>query len=141
MVTYFVSRDKAMFTAALEANSRNRSGKLYTPTDRRILAMDDLANFWLGVITDLKQRGVRDLLIACIDGLKGFEEAIRTIFPDTEVQTCVVHQIRNSLKYVASKDQKAFMADLKPVYQAMNKIRPNQTCWIWRRSGVRNIRW
>jgi transposase-like protein len=79
------------------------------------------ANFWLGVITDLKQRGVRDLLIACIDGLKGFEEAIRTIFPDTEVQTCVVHQIRNSLKYVASKDQKVFMADLKPVYQAMNK--------------------
>jgi transposase-like protein len=79
------------------------------------------ANFWLGVITDLKQRGVRDLLIACIDGLKGFEEAIRTIFPDTEVQTCVVHRIRNSLKYVASKDQKVFMADLKPVYQAMNK--------------------
>ena len=79
------------------------------------------ANFWLGVITDLKQRGVRDILIACIDGLKGFEEAIRTVFPATEVQSCVVHQIRHSLKYVASKDQKAFMADLKPVYQAMNK--------------------
>lgn len=79
------------------------------------------ANFWLGVITDLKQRGVRDILIACIDGLKGFEEAIRTVFPGTEVQSCVVHQIRHSLKYVASKDQKAFMADLKPVYQAMNK--------------------
>jgi transposase-like protein len=79
------------------------------------------ANFWLGVLTDLKQRGVRDILIACIDGLKGFEEAIRTIFPGTEVQSCIVHQIRHSLKYVASKDQKAFMADLKPVYQAMNK--------------------
>lgn len=79
------------------------------------------ANFWLGVITDLKQRGVQDVLIACIDGLKGFEEAIRTVFPATEVQSCIVHQIRHSIKYVASKDQKAFMVDLKPVYQAMNK--------------------
>jgi transposase-like protein len=79
------------------------------------------AAFWLGVINDLKQRGVKDILIACIDGLKGFEEAIRTIFPETEVQTCVVHQIRNSLKYVASKDQKAFMAELKPVYRADNE--------------------
>ena len=76
------------------------------------------ANFWLGVITDLKQRGLDDILIACIDNLKGFDEAIRTIYPSTEIQTCVVHQIRNSIKYVASKDQKAFIADLKPVYRA-----------------------
>jgi len=76
------------------------------------------ANFWLSVITDLKQRGVEDILIASIDNLRGFEEAIRTIYPLTEVQTCVVHQIRNSIKYVASKDQKVFMADLKPVYRA-----------------------
>ena len=79
------------------------------------------ANFWLGVITDLKQRGVEDILIACIDNLKGFDEAIRTIYPLTEVQTCVIHQIRNSIKYVASKDQKLFMADLKPVYRADNE--------------------
>jgi VIT1/CCC1 family predicted Fe2+/Mn2+ transporter len=79
------------------------------------------ANFWLGVITDLKQRGLEDILIACIDNLKGFDEAIRTIYPQTEVQTCVVHQIRNSIKYVASKDQKVFMADLKPVYRADNE--------------------
>jgi transposase-like protein len=79
------------------------------------------ANFWLGVITDLKQRGVEDILIACIDNLKGFDEAIRTIYPQTEIQTCVVHQIRNSLKYVASKDQKVFMAELKPVYKADNE--------------------
>jgi transposase-like protein len=79
------------------------------------------ANFWLGVINDLKQRGVEDILIACIDGLKGFEEAIRTIFPNTEVQACVVHQVRNSLKYVASKDQKEFMKELKPVYRAGNE--------------------
>lgn len=79
------------------------------------------ANFWLGVISDLKLRGIEDILIACIDNLKGFDEAIRTIYPNTEVQTCVVHQIRNSLKYVASKDQKAFMSELKPVYRADNE--------------------
>lgn len=79
------------------------------------------ANFWLSVITDLKQRGLEDILIACIDNLKGFEEAIHTIYPQTEVQTCVVHQIRNSIKYVASKDQKSFLADLKPVYRADNE--------------------
>src|SRR5699024_1753401 len=76
------------------------------------------ANFWLSVLTDLQNRGVEDILIACIDNLKGFSEAIQSVYPDTEVQTCVVHQIRNSLKYVASKDQKEFMNDLKPVYRA-----------------------
>src|SRR5688572_19622314 len=79
------------------------------------------ANFWLGVITDLKQRGVDDILIACIDNLKGFDQAIGTIFPHTEIQSCIVHQIRNSIKYVASKDQKPFMADLKLVYRADNE--------------------
>jgi transposase-like protein len=79
------------------------------------------ANFWLGVINDLKQRGVEDILIACIDNLKGFDEAIRTIYPKTDVQTCVVHQIRNSIKYIASKDQRTFMNELKPVYRAVNE--------------------
>jgi putative transposase len=79
------------------------------------------ANFWLGVLSNLQQRGVEDILIACIDNLKGFSEAIVSIYPKTEVQSCVVHQIRNSVKYVASKDQKPFMADLKPVYQAASK--------------------
>jgi transposase-like protein len=79
------------------------------------------ANFWLQVLTDLSNRGVKDILIACVDGLKGFPEAIEAIFPKTEVQLCVVHQIRNSLKYVGSKNQKEFMVDLKRVYQAVNK--------------------
>ncbi len=79
------------------------------------------ANFWLGVITDLKQRGVEDILIASIDNLKGFDQAIATIYPQTEIQSCIVHQIRNSIKYVASKDQKLFMADLKLVYRADNE--------------------
>lgn len=79
------------------------------------------ANFWLQVLTDLSNRGVKDILIASIDGLKGFSEAITTIFPNAEVQLCIVHQIRNSLKYVASKDQKAFLKDLKPVYKSVTK--------------------
>jgi putative transposase len=79
---------------------------------------NESASFWLSVLTDLKNRGIHDILIASVDGLKGFPDAIKTIFPKTEVQTCIVHQIRNSLKYVASKYQKEFMKDLKPVYQA-----------------------
>lgn len=84
------------------------------------------ANFWLSVLTDLKARGLDDILIACIDNLNGFAEAIATVFPKVEIQSCVVHQIRNSLKYVASKDQKAFMKDLKCVYQAANKTQAEQ---------------
>ncbi len=76
------------------------------------------ANFWLSVLTDLQNRGVQDILIASVDGLTGFPEAINTIFPQTEVQLCIVHQIRNSLRYVASKNHKAFMVDLKRVYRA-----------------------
>jgi transposase-like protein len=79
------------------------------------------ANFWLSVLTDLKARGLEDILIACIDNLNGFAEAIASVFPRVEIQSCIVHQIRNSLKYVASKDQKTFMKDLKCVYQAANK--------------------
>ncbi len=79
------------------------------------------ANYWLSILTDLHNRGVKDILIACVDGLTGFPEAIATIYPETEVQLCVIHQIRNSMKYVASKNQKAFMNDLKPVYRAATK--------------------
>lgn len=79
------------------------------------------ANFWLSALTDLQNRGLKDILIACIDNLNGFEQAISGIFPKTEVQSCVVHQIRNSLKYVASKDQKVFLSELKPVYKAVTK--------------------
>lgn len=85
------------------------------------LSESEGAKFWLSVITDLRNRGVEDILIAAVDGLKGFPEAINSIFPKTEVQLCIIHQIRNSMKYVASKNQKAFMADLKPVYRAVNK--------------------
>ena len=79
------------------------------------------AHFWLGVLNDLKARGVEDILIACVDGLKGFPESIQAAFPHTEVQLCIVHQIRNSIRLVASKNQKSFMKDLKTVYQAETK--------------------
>ena len=85
------------------------------------LSESEGANFWLSVLTDLKNRGVDDILIASVDGLTGFPDAIATIYPDTEVQLCIVHQVRNSLKYVASKNQKAFMVDLKRVYRATSK--------------------
>lgn len=76
------------------------------------------AKFWLKVCTELKNRGIQDILIVCIDGLKGFPDAIHTVFPQTRVQLCVIHQIRNTMKYVSYKDQKAFMKDLKRVYGA-----------------------
>jgi len=79
------------------------------------LSESEGANFWLSVLTDLNNRGLQDILIASVDGLKGFPEAIKTIFPNTEVQLCIIHQIRNSIRYVASKNHKEFMNDLKPV--------------------------
>ena len=85
------------------------------------ISQSEGANFWLQVLTDLQNRGLEDILIACTDNLKGFSEAILSIYPKTQIQKCIVHQIRNSLKYIASKDQKAFIKDLKLVYKAINK--------------------
>ena len=79
------------------------------------------AKFWLRVITELQNRGVQDILIACVDGLKGFEDAIHSVFPETQVQLCIVHIIRNSLKYVSYKDRKELAADLKHIYRSANK--------------------
>lgn len=79
------------------------------------------ANFWLSVLTDLQNRGVQDIFIATTDGLTGFSDAIHAVFPDTEIQRCVIHQIRNSLRYVAWRDSKAFVKDLKAVYKAPNR--------------------
>ena len=97
------------------------SFELETPRDRKGKFPRSGANHWLSVLTDLHNRGVQDILIACFYSPKGFPEAIQAIFPNTEVQLCVIHQIRNSIRYVASKDQKAFMRDLKPVYKAVNE--------------------
>ncbi|RYY43620.1 MAG: IS256 family transposase [Chitinophagaceae bacterium] len=85
------------------------------------IAETESASFWLSVLTDLKARGVEDILIACTDNLKGFTDAIKGVFPDCVTQLCVVHQIRNSCKYVVWKDRKAFCSDLKAVYGAVNR--------------------
>jgi len=79
------------------------------------------AKFWLNVLTELQNRGVNDILIACVDGLKGFPEAINTVFPKTQVQLCIVHMVRNSMKYVPWKDYKAVTADLKRIYQSVTE--------------------
>jgi putative transposase len=77
------------------------------------------AKFWLSIITELKGRGVKDIFIACVDGLKGFPEAIEAVFPQTQVQLCMVHLLRHSMKYVSYKDRKELAADLKTIYRAM----------------------
>jgi len=97
------------------------------------------ANFWLSVLTDLQNRGIKDILIARIDNLKGFAEAISSVFTDTVVQLCVVHQIRNSCKYVGSKHQKEFLKDLKKVYQAVNKDTAESMLDNLKRNGESNI--
>ena len=79
------------------------------------------AKFWLKVLNELKQRGVKDILIACVDGLTGFPEAIQTEFPKTEVQLCIVHLMRNSLRYVSYKERKEVAKDLKEIYRAINE--------------------
>lgn len=76
------------------------------------------ANFWLSVVTDLQSRGVQDIFIACIDGLTGFKDAIQAVFPHAQIQRCIIHQVRQSLTYVSWKDRKAFVADLRTIYQA-----------------------
>ena len=76
------------------------------------------AKFWLQILTEIRNRGVQDILIACVDGLKGFPEAIQSVYPKTEVQWCIVHMVRNSLNYVNWKERKAVAADLKQIYHA-----------------------
>jgi len=82
------------------------------------LAENEGAKFWLSVLTELQNRGVRDILIACVDGLKGFPDAINTAYPETRIQLCIVHMVRNSMKYVPWKDYKHVAADLKRIYQS-----------------------
>lgn len=84
------------------------------------LAETESASFWLQVLSDLERRGVEDILIACIDNLKGFKEAIKAIYPKTDIQLCIVHQIRNSMRYVSWKHQREIIKDMKKIYKASN---------------------
>lgn len=90
------------------------------------MAQSEGAKFWLGVLTELKNRGLEDIFICCVDGLSGFEEAIEAVYPQTIVQLCIVHQVRNSLKFVTWKDRKAVAADLKRVYRAATALEAEQ---------------
>ena len=79
------------------------------------------AKFWLSVMNDLRNRGIKDVYVFCVDGLTGFREAINAAFPHSQIQRCIIHQIRSSTKYVSYKDIKAVMTDLKKIYQAINE--------------------
>lgn len=119
-IHYKVRHDgKVICKAAYTAIGINEDGK------RDILGIwigeSEGARFWLGIFTELKNRGVKDIFITCIDGLKGVPDAIRSVFPMTEVQLCIVHMIRNSIKHIASKYMKEFIVDLKLVYQAISE--------------------
>jgi len=85
------------------------------------LSENEGAKFWLGILTELQNRGVKDILIACVDGLKGFPEAIQTVYPQTQIQLCIVHMVRNSVKFVPWKDYKPVTADLKRIYQSVTE--------------------
>ena len=114
-----------------------REGKIETTAVYTVLGVDldghrdvlghwvgegsETSNFWLSVVTDLQGRGVQDIFIACMDGLSGFKEAVLAVFPKTQIQRCIIHQIRNSLKYVTWTDRKFFIADLRLVYQAATR--------------------
>ncbi len=99
------------------------------------LAENEGAKFWLNVLTELQNRGVRDILIACVDGLKGFPDAINTAYPETHIQLCIVHMVRNSMKFVPWKDYKPVAADLKQIYQSATEeealLALNQFSEIW----------
>lgn len=99
------------------------------------IAENEGAKFWLNVLTELQNRGVQDILIACVDGLKGFPDAINTVFPETRIQLCIVHMVRNSLKFVPWKDYKAVTADLKRIYQSVTEeealLALDQFCDRW----------
>ena len=85
------------------------------------VGQNESSKYWLGVLNELKNRGVKDILILCADGLSGMKESVNVAFPNTEYQRCIVHQVRNTLKYVADKDKKTFATDLKKIYHAVNE--------------------
>lgn len=100
------------------------------------LAENEGAKFWLNVLTELKNRGLNDILIACVDGLKGFPDAINTVYPEARIQLCIVHMVRNSLRFVSWKDYKAVTRDLKAIYQAPHgRSRPAGTGSVRQRMG------
>ena len=95
------------------------------------------AKFWLHVLTELKNRGVRDIFIGCVDGIKGFPEAMETVFPATQVQLCLVHMVRHSLSYVGGKERKVVAADLKAIYRVATEAEAEQALQAFERKWDR----
>lgn len=104
------------------------------------IAENEGAKFWLNVLTELQNRGVQDIFIACVDGLKGFPDAINAVFPQTHIQLCIVHMVRNSLKFVPWKDYKAVTADLKKFTNQKQRMRPYWSFSVLAKCGMTNIR-
>ena len=100
---------------------------------------NETSKFWLGMLNDLKNRGVQDVLFFCVDGLPGFKDAIQAVFPQAQIQRCVIHMLRNSFKYVNYNDLKKFSADFKAVYNAPNESAALSELKRSRRNGERNI--
>ena len=91
-----------------------------------VISEHEGAKFWLSVLTELKNRGIKDVFVACVDGLTGFPDAIAAVFPKTQVQLCIVHMVRNSLRFVSWKDRKLIVADLKKIYQSITVAEAEQ---------------
>ena len=100
---------------------------------------NESSKYWLSVLNELKNRGVKDILVICADGLSGIKEAISAAFPNTEYQRCIVHQVRNTLKYVPDKDRKVFAKDLKTIYQAVNEEKALEALDRVTENGLRSI--
>ena len=98
------------------------------------------AKFWMQVVTELKNRGIEKIYVACVDGLKGFTEAINSVFPETTVQLCIVHMVRNSVKYVSYKDLKEVTTDLKKIYGSISEEEGARELEEFTKNGMVNIR-
>ena len=104
------------------------------------VGQNESAKFWLSILNGLKNRGVKDILIACMDGLSGFPQAIEAVYPETEIQQCIIHQIRNTTKFVFYKEIKPLMADLKRVYVVATEETALSELEHLMKNGVENIR-
>jgi len=104
------------------------------------IAETEGAKFWMGVLTELKNRGARDILIACMDELSGFPDTVRAVYPQTRIQLRMVHMVRNSTKFVSHKDLKKVCADLKGIYSAATEEAGLGALWGSAKSGTRNTR-
>jgi putative transposase len=103
------------------------------------IGKNDGSKFWMQVVTELKNRGIENIYVACVDGLKGFPEAINAVFPKTIVQLCIVHMVRNSTKYVSYKDLKSVTADLKKIYSAISETDGLRELQNFSTNGMKNI--